>query len=90
MSKEDYCKKVRGLLPHYLSGEVSDEERELIETHLYDCTSCFYALTKDADLIKLLKEHGEMFKLPEERKKGLLKKLLDKFDEQEKRENLEE
>lgn len=34
------CRQIRGLLPAYLDGELSDATRAEIEAHLADCPSC--------------------------------------------------
>lgn len=35
------CHEARQWLPHYLNGEISASERELVQTHLADCEACF-------------------------------------------------
>jgi hypothetical protein len=34
------CKKIEGLLAAYIDGEVTPEEKELIERHITDCRKC--------------------------------------------------
>ena len=43
------CKDVAPLLVFYVSNEVSDDERELIETHLTNCKSCSEQLSEEKE-----------------------------------------
>jgi hypothetical protein len=38
------CRKVRGMLPHYIGAELSDTKRQEVDAHLKECPGCRAAL----------------------------------------------
>ena len=64
---ENNCEKIRELISPYIDGEVTSEERELVDSHISECAECkteydkmkktvemlnFSALSPDEDLEK--------------------------------------
>ncbi|MGH9156967.1 MAG: mycothiol system anti-sigma-R factor [Acidimicrobiales bacterium] len=46
----DDCNEVVRRLYHYLDGQLDDERRSLIQTHLDDCSGCLEAFDFEAEL----------------------------------------
>lgn len=46
----DPCEEALHELYHFLDGELTDDRRELISTHLDGCTTCLGAFDFEADL----------------------------------------
>ena len=51
------CNSVSQLLEKYVDQEVTEQEKNLVETHLLDCSSC-------RDDLKSLEELGNVMKVP--------------------------
>jgi len=51
------CSSVSKLLEKYLDQEVTDQEKALVETHLFDCSSC-------RDAMKSMEELSTVMKVP--------------------------
>lgn len=46
----DPCEEALHELYHFLDGELTDQRRQLISTHLDDCTSCLGAFDFEAEI----------------------------------------
>ena len=56
MDNKIICKRVSALLSLYINNKVSNIEKELIETHLNECESCYNKYIYLKSLIKSLKD----------------------------------
>lgn len=48
------CKKIQQLVPSYADGQANNAERELVESHVRDCTACAGELQSTRSLLRLL------------------------------------
>jgi mycothiol system anti-sigma-R factor len=52
----DPCEEALHELYHFLDGELTDERRRLIKTHLDDCSTCLGAYDFEFDLRRVVAE----------------------------------
>jgi mycothiol system anti-sigma-R factor len=50
----DPCEDALQVLYHYLDGELTDERRRLIKTHLDSCTTCLGAFDFEVELRQVI------------------------------------
>jgi len=48
------------LIEKYLSGELSEQEKESFEEHYFECDECFQELVFQQETIDLIKTEGEI------------------------------
>ena len=72
------------IIDEYISGKLSEKERESFARHFFECDLCFEELKFRESLIRVCKEHGDILfaELSDEREvtqRGKLTRLLDKL-----------
>jgi mycothiol system anti-sigma-R factor len=50
----DPCEEALQVLYHYLDGELTDDRRRLIKTHLDSCTTCLGAFDFEVELRQVI------------------------------------
>ena len=68
------CEETIHRLYHFLDGELTDERRKAIQTHLDDCGPCVEALGFEADLRRLVADRCKD-RVPEELRERIAQAL---------------
>ncbi|MDF2676790.1 MAG: hypothetical protein K0Q97_1101, partial [Bacillota bacterium] len=68
------CNEIKDLMSSYVDGELSENEKKLVEVHINICDDCKKELESYQQLIKIIKDLPE-----EEPPKGYCKRLHDKL-----------
>lgn len=68
------CNEIKDLMSSYVDGELSENEKKLVEEHINSCDDCKKEIESYKQLIKIIKDLPE-----EEPPKGYCKRLHDKL-----------
>jgi len=69
------CDDLDALLPEFLDGHITDEQRDAALEHLATCESCRLVVDDLATVNRLYQEHGRLHITPEARER--IRRLLE-------------